>query len=181
MLATWRCGSRATSTRSRAMSRRGGSRGGGFAGSSIKTVVDKPIAIQRLGFCPQNSTASSAARCCRLARMPSRSIAEVPNHPIVRPDARHHGGRGATHVHHVGTGARSQQEFGALEGRDRRVNERTLQNWRRQVPQAAGYVRLERGNHRRSDEDEPLYLLAGCRGAAGQSGWYSSAEGEARR
>jgi len=54
----------------------------------------------------------------------------------------------------------ANKEFGALEGRERRVNERTLQNWRATgALKPRGYLRPSgrRGNHRRSEEDEPLY------------------------
>ena len=128
---------------------------------SIKTVVDKPIAIQRLGYCPteldgqQCRTLLSAREdaievyCpkCRTTRSCDRMRA------ITAAEARR------TYITWEQV-LEANKEFGALEGRDRRVNERTLQNWRATgALKPRGYLRPSgrRGNHRRSDEDEPLY------------------------
>ena len=128
---------------------------------SIKTVVDKPIAIQRLGYCPteldgqQCRTLLSAREdaievyCpkCRTTRSCDRMRA------ITAAEARR------TYITWEQV-LEANKEFGALEGRDRRVNGRTLQNWRATgALKPRGYLRPSgrRGNHRRSDEDEPLY------------------------
>ena len=128
---------------------------------SIKTVVDKPVAIQRLGYCPteldgqQCRTLLSAREdaievyCpkCRTTRSCDRMRA------ITAAEARR------TYITWEQV-LEANKEFGALEGRDRRVNERTLQNWRATgALKPRGYLRPSgrRGNHRRSDEDEPLY------------------------
>ena len=128
---------------------------------SIKTVVDKPIAIQRLGYCPteldgqQCRTLLSAREdaievyCpkCRTTRSCDRMRA------ITAAEARR------TYITWEQV-LEANKEFGALEGRDRRVNERTLQHWRATgALKPRGYLRPSgrRGNHRRSDEDEPLY------------------------
>jgi hypothetical protein len=128
---------------------------------SIKTVVDKPIAIQRLGYCPteldgqQCRTLLSAREdaievyCpkCRTTRSCDRMRA------ITAAEARR------TYITWEQV-LEANKEFGALEGRDRRVNERTLQIWRATgALKPRGYLRPSgrRGNHRRSDEDEPLY------------------------
>ena len=128
---------------------------------SIKTVVDKPIAIQRLGYCPteldgqQCRTLLSAREdaievyCpkCRTTRSCDRMRA------ITAAEARR------TYITWEQV-LEANKEFGALEGRDRRVNERTLQNWRATgALKPRGYLRPSgrRGNHRRSEEDEPLY------------------------
>ena len=128
---------------------------------SIKTVVDKPIAIQRLGYCPteldgqQCRTLLSAREdaievyCpkCRTTRSCDRMRA------ITAAEARR------TYITWEQV-LEANKEFGALEGRERRINERTLQNWRATgALKPRGYLRPSgrRGNHRRSDEDEPLY------------------------
>ena len=128
---------------------------------SIKTVVDKPIAIQRLGYCPteldgqQCRTLLSAREdaievyCpkCRTTRSCDRMRA------ITAAEARR------TYITWEQV-LEANKEFGALEGRDRRVNGRTLQNWRATgALKPRGYLRPSgrRGNHRRSDEDESLY------------------------
>ena len=128
---------------------------------SIKTVVDKPIAIQRLGYCPteldgqQCRTLLSAREdaievyCpkCRTTRSCDRMRA------ITAAEARR------TYITWDQV-LEANKEFGALEGRERRINERTLQNWRATgALKPRGYLRPSgrRGNHRRSEEDEPLY------------------------
>lgn len=127
----------------------------------IKTVVDRPVAIQRLGYCP---TEVDGAQCrtllsaredaievycpkCRTTRSCDRMRA------IMAAEARR------TYITWDQV-LEANKEFGALEGRERRVNERTLQNWRATgALKPRGYLRPSgrRGNHRRSEEDEPLY------------------------
>ena len=127
----------------------------------IKTVVDRPVAIQRLGYCP---TEVDGAQCrtllsaredaievycpkCRTTRSCDRMRA------ITAAEARR------TYITWDQV-LEANKEFGALEGRERRVNERTLQNWRATgALKPRGYLRPSgrRGNHRRSEEDEPLY------------------------
>ena len=135
--------------------------GGGSLVRSIKTVVDKPVAIQRLGYCP---TEVNGAQCrtllsaredaievycpkCRTTRSCDRMRA------ITAAEARR------TYITWDQV-LEANKEFGALEGRERRINERTLQNWRATgALKPRGDLRPSgrRGNHRRSEEDEPLY------------------------
>jgi len=128
---------------------------------SIKTVVDKPIAIQRLGYCP---TEVNGAQC--------RTLLSAREDAIEVYCPKCHTTRSCDRMRAI-TAAEARRtyitwdqvleankEFGALEGRERRINERTLQNWRATgALKPRGYLRPSgrRGNHRRSEEDEPLY------------------------
>lgn len=128
---------------------------------SIKTVVDKPVAIQRLGYCP---TEVNGAQC--------RTLLSAREDAIEVYCPKCHTTRSCDRMRAI-TAAEARRtyitwdqvleankEFGALEGRERRVNERTLQNWRATgALKPRGYLRPSgrRGNHRRSEEDEPLY------------------------
>lgn len=128
---------------------------------SIKTVVDKPVAIQRLGYCP---TEVNGAQC--------RTLLSAREDAIEVYCPKCHTTRSCDRMRAI-TAAEARRtyitwdqvleankEFGALEGRERRINERTLQNWRATgALKPRGYLRPSgrRGNHRRSDEDEPLY------------------------
>lgn len=128
---------------------------------SIKTVVDKPVAIQRLGYCP---TEVNGAQC--------RTLLSAREDAIEVYCPKCHTTRSCDRMRAI-TAAEARRtyitwdqvleankEFGALEGRERRINERTLQNWRATgALKPRGYLRPSgrRGNHRRSEEDEPLY------------------------
>ena len=128
---------------------------------SIKTVVDKPIAIQRLGYCPTELDGQQ----CRTLLSAREDAIEVycPKCHTTRSCDRMRAITAAEARRTYITWEQvleANKEFGALEGRDRRVNERTLQNWRATgALKPRGYLRPSgrRGNHRRSDEDEPLY------------------------
>lgn len=128
---------------------------------SIKTVVDRPVAIQRLGYCP---TEVNGAQC--------RTLLSAREDAIEVYCPKCHTTRSCDRMRAI-TAAEARRtyitwdqvleankEFGALEGRERRINERTLQNWRATgALKPRGYLRPSgrRGNHRRSEEDEPLY------------------------
>lgn len=128
---------------------------------SIKTVVDKPIAIQRLGYCPTELDGQQ----CRTLLSAREDAIEVycPKCHTTRSCDRMRAITAAEARRTYITWDQvleANKEFGALEGRERRINERTLQNWRATgALKPRGYLRPSgrRGNHRRSEEDEPLY------------------------
>lgn len=128
---------------------------------SIKTVVDKPIAIQRLGYCPTELDGQQ----CRTLLSAREDAIEVycPKCHTTRSCDRMRAITAAEARRTYITWDQvleANREFGALEGRERRINERTLQNWRATgALKPRGYLRPSgrRGNHRRSEEDEPLY------------------------
>ena len=128
---------------------------------SIKTVVDKPIAIQRLGYCPTELDGQQ----CRTLLSAREDAIEVycPKCHTTRSCDRMRAIMAAEARRTYITWDQvleANKEFGALEGRERRINERTLQNWRATgALKPRGYLRPSgrRGNHRRSEEDEPLY------------------------
>ena len=128
---------------------------------SIRTVVDKPIAIQRLGYCPTELDGQQ----CRTLLSAREDAIEVycPKCHTTRSCDRMRAITAAEARRTYITWDQvleANKEFGALEGRERRINERTLQNWRATgALKPRGYLRPSgrRGNHRRSEEDEPLY------------------------